>query len=96
MTVIDRFLEYVKFDTTSNPESITCPSTDTQLTFAKFLEKQLIELGLIDVSLDKNGYIMATLPTNTSNNTTIGFIAHMDTAPAFNGKNVNPKIIKNY
>lgn len=96
MTVIDRFLEYVKFDTTSDPESITCPSTDTQLTFAKFLEKQLIELGLIDVSLDKNGYIMATLPTNTSNNTTIGFIAHMDTAPAFNGKNVNPKIIKNY
>lgn len=97
MSVIDRFLKYVKFDTESNPETGTTPSTTGQMVLAKELEKELIELGLTEVTLDENGYIMATLPTNTDKQIpTIGFIAHMDTSPDLTGKNVNPQIVKSY
>lgn len=93
----EKFLEYVKIDTTSNSESSNCPSSEIQLNLAKIIIKDLEKLNLIDISLDKNGYIMATLPSNTKKAVpTIGFIAHMDTAPSFNGTDVSPKIIYNY
>lgn len=95
--LVEKFLEYVKVDTTSDPRSSTCPSSKKQLDLAKIIVKDLEELGLVDISLDDNGYIMATLPKNTDKDIeTIGFIAHMDTAPSFNGTNVNPRIIKEY
>lgn len=97
MNVCERFLKYVKVETTSNEESETCPSTVTQLDLAKILVEELNILGLDDISLDDNGYIMATLKANTNKNIpTIGFIAHMDTAPDMSGKDVNPRIIKDY
>jgi tripeptide aminopeptidase len=95
--VIDRFLRYVKYETTSDDSSNTVPSTNNQLEFAKILGKELIEIGLKDVSVDKRGYVMATLPSNINENVpTIGFIAHMDTSPDMFGKNVNPRIINGY
>ncbi|MBU5439991.1 peptidase T [Tissierella sp. MSJ-40] len=95
--VIDRFLRYVKYETTSDDSSNTVPSTNNQLEFAKILGKELMEIGLKDVSVDQRGYVMATLPSNINKNTpTIGFVAHMDTSPDMSGKNVNPKIISNY
>ncbi|GKX31265.1 peptidase T [Vallitalea longa] len=97
MNVCERFINYVKVETTSNEESETCPSTITQLDLAKILVEELNILGLDDISLDDNGYIMATLKANTDKDIpTIGFIAHMDTAPDMSGKDVNPRIIKNY
>ncbi|MGL4904960.1 MAG: tripeptide aminopeptidase PepT, partial [Cetobacterium sp.] len=95
--LIEKFLEYVKIDTTSNSKSKTCPSTEIQFNLAKVIVKDLEDIGLVDISLDENGYIMGTLPSNTQKNIpTIGFVAHMDTAPSFNGTNVKPKIVKNY
>lgn len=95
--ILERFFRYIKIDTQSNEESQTCPSTEKQLNLAKVLYKELNELGLKDVSLDENGYIMATLPSNIEKKVpVIGFISHMDTAPDFSGENVNPQIIKNY
>lgn len=95
--VIKKFLQYVKIETTSDENSETVPSTKTQLEFAKFLGKELEELGLEDVSVDDNGYVMATLSSNMDKEvSTIGFIAHMDTSPDISGKDVNPKIIENY
>lgn len=95
--VMDRFLKYVKFDTTSNENTDTVPSTHSQLEFAEMLGSELKEIGLTDVSVDENGYVMGSLPSNMENKVpTIGFIAHMDTSPDMSGKNVNPKIIENY
>lgn len=95
--LIDRFLEYVKYDTTSDESAISVPSTANQYEFAKALSKELKELGLEDISLDDNGYLMATLPSNIDKEVpTIGFIAHMDTSPDMSGKDVNPTIIPNY
>ncbi|MBS4539072.1 peptidase T [Clostridium sp. D2Q-11] len=95
--VVERFIKYIKFDTQSDPTSETCPTTSKQLDFAKELYKELMEIGLKDVSLDQNGYLMANLPSNTDKDVpTIGFIAHMDTAPDMTGKNVNPQIVENY
>ncbi len=97
MTVVDRFLKYVKFDTESSTETEVTPSTPGQMVLAKELEKELCEMGLEDVSLDDKGYIMATLPANTDKQIpAIGFVAHMDTSPDLTGKNVNPRIVKNY
>lgn len=97
MGVTERFLKYVSYDTTPDEESNTVPSTQRQLVLAKELEKELKKIGMEDVSLDENGYIMATLPSNMERKVpTIGFIAHMDTSPDISGENVNPKIIKNY
>ncbi len=97
MTVTDRFLKYVRFDTESDTETGITPSTSGQMVLARELEKELKELGLEDVSLDDNAYLMATLPANTDKTVpTIGFISHLDTSPDLTGKNVNPRIVKNY
>ena len=92
-----RFLKYVKFDTQSDEETNLTPSTPGQMIFAQYLERELRDLGLEDISLDDNGYLMATLPANTSRRVpTVGFIAHLDTSPDLSGKNVNPRIVKAY
>lgn len=95
--VVERFLKYVNYDTKSDENSTTTPTTKSQLVLAGDIAKELKEIGLIDISLDENGYIMATLPSNIKRDVpTIGFIAHMDTSPDMPGDNVNPKIIENY
>ena len=82
MTVVDRFLQYVKFDTQSDELTNLTPSTPGQMIFARHLEKELQEMGLTDISLDDNGYLMATLPSNIDRKVpTVGFIAHLDTSP---------------
>lgn len=92
-----RFLKYVSFDTQSSESSNTTPSTPKQMVFAEFLRDELISIGLSDVELDSNGYLYATLPANTDKQVpTIGFIAHMDTSPDCSGKDVKPRIVKNY
>lgn len=96
-TVVDRFLKYVKYDTQSDEESTTFPSDPKQLELSKDLVNELLELGLKDAHMDENGYVIATLPSNSEKDvTTIGFIAHVDTSPAVSGKDVNPQIVKNY
>jgi len=95
--VIERFLRYVKIDTESDFDSETCPSTLKQLDLARLLKEELEALSLQDVSLDENGYVMATLPGNTKRNVpVIGWIAHMDTSPDMSGKDVKPKWVENY
>ncbi len=95
--VVERFLKYVSFHTTSDESSSTCPSTEGQLTLGRTLLEECTQLGLTEISLDENGYLMATLPSNTDKNVpTIGFIAHMDTSPDLSGQNVKPSIIENY
>ena len=96
MNITERFLKYVSFCTTSDDETNMTPSTPGQMEFAKYLANELKEIGLQDVSLDQNGYVMATLPANIDGKPTIGFIAHMDTAPDASGKNVKAHIVKNY
>lgn len=97
MTVVDRFLQYVKFDTQSDELTNMTPSTPGQMIFAQHLEKELKDLGLKDISLDENGYLMASLPGNCNKNVpTIGFIAHVDTSPDMSGRHVTPRIIENY
>lgn len=97
LKVEDRFIRYAKIDTQSNPASETCPSTKKQFHLAQQLVKELNAMGMQDVSLDENGYVMASLPANTDKAIpTIGFIAHMDTAPDFSGKGVKPQIVSNY
>ena len=94
--VVQRFLKYVTFDTTANPNSSNCPSSEGQRVFANYLVEELKSLGLEDAHVDENSYVMATLKGNTEGVETIGFISHLDTAPDVTGKNVKPKIIKNY
>lgn len=95
--VINRFLSYVTIDTTSDPDSKTTPSTKKQWDLANKLTEELKELGLEEVDIDKNAYVMATLPSNVNHEVpVIGFIAHFDTSPDFSGTNVKPQIIKNY
>ena len=95
--IIDRFIGYVKIDTESDPNSKTTPSTEKQWDLANKLVKELKEIGLQDVTIDENAYIMATLPSNVDHDTpVIGFISHFDTTPDFTGANVNPQIIENY
>lgn len=95
--LLDKFLEYVKIDTTSNEKNINCPSTDGQFILATIIKKDLKELGFDDVELNFHSYVTATLKKNTKKDIpTIGFIAHLDTAPSFSGKGVNPKIIGDY
>ena len=97
MTLVERFLKYVSFDTQSNDESGVTPSTDKQMVFARYLKTELEELGLEDIELDENGYLYATLPANIDKPVpTVGFIAHMDTSPDCSGANVNPRIVENY
>lgn len=95
--ILDKFLRYVALDTTSDPESPTQPSTQKQLELSKLLVKELQELGIADATLDKDGYVMATIEANCDCNIpTIGFIAHVDTAPDVSGANIKPQIISNY
>lgn len=95
--MITRFLKYVKTATDSNPESEQCPSSEIQWDLAKIIVEDLKELGLEEISLDDNCYIMAKLPANCDDKIpTMGFIAHMDTAPSYNGKGVNPRIVEGY
>ncbi|MBA9028005.1 peptidase T [Peribacillus huizhouensis] len=95
--IIERFTSYVKVDTQSNEESLSCPSTPGQLKLGHMLVDELKEIGMTEVSMDANGYVMATLPANSSKNIpTIGFLAHLDTATDFTGKNVLPKLVENY
>ena len=96
MTITERFLKYVSFCTTSNEESGSTPSTQGQIEFAKYICDELKTIGLIDIELDNNGYIMATLPANTDNKPTIGFIAHLDTAPDASGENIKARILQAY
>lgn len=95
--VEERFIRYAKIDTKSDPENEQCPSTEKQWNLARLLTKELETLGLHEVSIDDNAYVMATLPANTNRNIpVIGFIAHMDTAPDFTAENVQPQIHENY
>ena len=96
MNITERFLKYVSFCTTSDEETNMTPSTPGQMEFAKYLAAELQEIGMQEVTLDENGYIMATLPANTEGKPTIGFIAHMDTAPDASGKNVKARIVTHY
>jgi tripeptide aminopeptidase len=97
MNLTERFLKYVKFDTQSDELTNMTPSTPGQMVFAQALEKELHEMGLEDITLDENGYLMATLPANIDRDVpTVGFIAHLDTSPDMSGRNVNPRIVKNY
>lgn len=94
--LVNRFLKYVKIHTTSDEASETCPSTERQWDLAKILVEDLKEIGLEDITLDKNGYVMATLPATQEGVASVRWIAHMDTAPNYNGKHVNPRMIENY
>ncbi|MCM1225604.1 MAG: peptidase T, partial [Lachnospiraceae bacterium] len=96
MNVLDRFLSYVKFDTQSDELTNMTPSTPGQMVFAQHLKGELEKLGLEEISLDENGYLMASLPANKEGVPTIGFIAHLDTSPDMSGHNVKPRIVKSY
>ena len=96
MNITERFLKYVSFCTTSDEETNMTPSTPGQMEFAKYLAAELKEIGLQEVTLDENGYVMGTIPANVEGKPTIGFIAHMDTAPDASGKNVKARIVENY
>ncbi|CEN39973.1 peptidase T [Capnocytophaga cynodegmi] len=95
--LVERFITYIKTDTQSDPESQTTPSTDKQWNLARLLVEELKSIGLEDVTIDENSYVMATLPSNVDYEVpTIGFIAHFDTSPDFSGENVNPQFVENY
>lgn len=97
MNITERFLKYVSFTTTSDEKTNMTPSTPGQMIFAHFLVEELKSIGLTEVELDRNGYIMATLVANTDKPIpTIGFIAHIDTSPDMSGKNVKAKVLKHY
>ncbi len=98
MTLIDRFLEYVKFDTQSDELTNLTPSTPGQMIFARHLRDELERMGLKNISLDENGYLMATLPGNITDRkvSTVGFIAHLDTSPDMSGRHVSPRIVQKY
>jgi tripeptide aminopeptidase len=95
--IIDRFISYVTIDTESDPNSETTPSTKKQLVLAKALVQELKSIGLTEITIDKFGYVMGTLPSNLDYEVpTFGFIAHYDTTPDFTGKDVKPQVIENY
>ncbi|WP_435414911.1 peptidase T [Polaribacter aestuariivivens] len=95
--ITDRFIKYVTINTESDPDNPNFPSSENQWDLAKVLVKELTDIGMEDVTLDENCYIMTTLPSNIENKVpTIGFVAHMDTSPDFSGKNVKPQIVENY
>ena len=99
VNLVDRFLGYVKFDTQSDELTNLTPSTPGQMIFARHLKDELERIGLSDVTLDENGYLMATLPGNLDGALqvpTVGFIAHLDTSPDMSGRHVSPRIVENY
>jgi tripeptide aminopeptidase len=96
-TILERFLKYVSFDTQSDDASESCPSTKKQFELANYVKNELVKLGLKDVSLDENCYLMGTLPANTDKKIpVIGFLAHFDTSPDMSGADIKPQIIENY
>ncbi len=95
--ITNRFIKYITIDTESDPNNPAFPSSDKQWDLAKVLVKELEQIGMQDVDLDENCYIMATLPSNIDYKVpTIGFVSHIDTSPDFTGKNINPQVIDNY
>lgn len=97
MNITERFLNYTKFDTQSNEDSTSVPSTEKQLVFANYLKEELVREGLTDVEMDDKGYVYATLKGNTKKTVpTIGFISHYDTSPDCSGKDVKARIVENY
>jgi peptidase T len=95
--VVEKFIKYIKYDTRSDENSTTIPTTPGQLELAKELAKELEDIGMKDIFIEKYGYLTATLPSNINTNVpVIGFIAHMDTSPQVLGANVNPKFVENY
>ncbi|MFC2110369.1 peptidase T [Bacteroidota bacterium] len=95
--ILNRFIKYIQIDTQSDPNNAAFPSTEKQWDLAHLLVDELKAIGMQEVELDDNCYIMATLPSNTERKVpTIGFVAHIDTSPDFSGTNINPQIIKNY
>ncbi|PNU25359.1 peptidase T [Bacillus stratosphericus] len=95
--MIQRFTSYVKVDTQSDAEKESCPSTEGQLNLARQLVEEMKSIGIQEVTMDENGYVMGTIPSNTDKDVpTIGFLAHIDTATDFTGKNVKPQLHKNY
>ena len=97
MTLVERFLKSVTFDTMSDDSTQVTPSTPGQMVFAEYLKSELETLGMEDVTLDENGYLFATLPANTNKDVhVIGFIAHLDTSSDMTGNDVKPRIVQNY
>lgn len=98
MNLTERFLKYVSFDTQSDEEATKCPSTDKQMVFAHYLRDELQSEGLEDIFLDEHGYLYATLPASEGyeEKPVIGFISHMDTSPDCSGKDIKPRIVRNY
>lgn len=97
MNITERFLNYTKFDTQSNEDSTSVPSTEKQLVFANYLKEELVREGLTDVEMDDKGYVYATLKGNAKKTVpTIGFISHYDTSPDCSGKDVKARIVENY
>jgi tripeptide aminopeptidase len=95
--IVNRFISYITIDTESDPNSETTPSTEKQWDLAKLLVKELKAIGMSDVSIDENAYVMASLPSNVAHEVpAIGFISHFDTSPDFTGANVNPQFVENY
>jgi tripeptide aminopeptidase len=95
--ITNRFIKYIKIDTESDPNNPAFPSSEKQWDLAKVLVKELEQIGMQDIDLDENCYIMATLPSNIDYEVpTIGFVSHIDTSPDFTGKNINPQVIYNY
>src|SRR5690625_5253323 len=96
-TLMERLIQYTKIDTQSDEASTSIPTTQGQLELAHLLVDELDNIGMQEITIDENGYVMATLPANSSKDIpTIGFLAHLDTATDFTGKNVQPQIHKNY
>ncbi len=95
MNITERFLKYVSFDTTSDEDSPSCPSTETQLDLGAFLVEEMKEIGLSDVAMDENGYVYGFIPASEGreNDPAIGFVAHMDTSPAVSGRDIKPNIV---
>ena len=98
MTLLERFLQYIHFMTTSDEASATCPSSSGQLDLGHYLVQELQQIGLLQVKMDANGYVYGMLPATPGDeaNPAIGFIAHMDTSPDFSGENPKPQILENY
>jgi len=97
MNIVDRFLSFVKFDTQSDELTNLTPSTPGQMIFAEHLKEELESMGLSEITLDENGYLMATLPSNTDADVpVVGFIAHLDTSPDMSGRHVSPRIVQSY
>jgi tripeptide aminopeptidase len=95
--ILERFISYITIDTESDPNSDTTPSSEKQWDLARKLHQELLDMGMSDVSIDKNAYIMAMLPSNVDHEVpTIGFISHFDSTPDFTGKNIKPQVIENY